>query len=185
MEVSRGDQIAKSRTKSGQKIHTIYFPRKGKCILFFSGNLLLAIVSHFIASFFWKHEWNQLWKMSKTHFFWMFSEAKPGVELQDKTFDTRCCALDSLCVGKGLKRPCRVFWPDMGGGKVMTSDSLTKVWLEESCRVGSPGDHGQSRGCKHKIAVTLLRIKHCVPVQCGPNKHQTLNTKTLCTSSTR
>ena len=57
----------------------------------------------------------------------MFSEAKPGVELQDKTFDTRGCASDSVCVYKGLKRPCRVFWPDMGGGKVMTSDSLTKV----------------------------------------------------------
>ena len=66
-------------------------------------------------------------KCLKHTFFWMFSEAKPGVELQDKTFDTRCCALDSVCVCKGLKRPCRVFWPDMGGGKVMTSDSLTKV----------------------------------------------------------
>ena len=37
---------------------------------------------------------------------------------------------------------------------------VTKVWLEESCRVGSPADHGRSRGCKHKIAVTPQRVKH-------------------------
>ena len=60
----------------------------------------------------------------------MFSEAKAGVELEDKTFDNSCCAFDSVCVCKGFKSrvgPSRVFWPDMGGGKVMTSDSLTKV----------------------------------------------------------
>ena len=95
----------------------------------------------------------------------MFPEANLELELQDKTFDKSCCASESVRVSRAFVGPSRVFWPDMGGGKVMTSDSLTKVWLEESCRVGSPGDHGQSRGCKHKIAVTLLRIKHPVPDQ--------------------
>ena len=41
----QGDQIAKSPTESGQKIHTIYFPRKAKYILFFSAKLLLPIIS--------------------------------------------------------------------------------------------------------------------------------------------
>ena len=37
----QGDQIAKSWTESGQKIHTIYFPRKENIFFYF----LLAIVS--------------------------------------------------------------------------------------------------------------------------------------------
>ena len=178
MEVCRETKLQKVWPGlPGQKIQTIYFPRKEKTISFSFENDFIWEVSRM--SYVIKSETNRKKSIVKT-FLWqswgfeMFSEAKVWVELGDKTIDKSCCF--SPCVCKGFKsrvRPVpKVFWPDMVGGKVMTSDSLTKVWLEESCRVGRPGDHGQSRGCKHKIAVTRLRVKH---IDCS----QTLTCKDL------
>ena len=66
----QGDQIAKSWTESGQKIHTIYFPRKEN-IFFYFLLAIVSLISH--VSFEEKKgkpiQGNPFWKISKKMLF--------------------------------------------------------------------------------------------------------------------
>ena len=164
MEVSTERPNCKKSDRVWPKDTHYLFPRKAKYLLFFfSAKLLWPIVSLLSQVSLEKKKETNCWKCLKHTFKRCFRKQIWEWSYRTKPL-TIVVVAQTLCVCVRVSR-ARVFWPDMGGGKVMTSDSLTKVWLEESCRVGSARDHGQSRGCKHKIAVTLLRIKHCIPAQ--------------------
>ena len=193
----QGDQIAKSPTESGQKIHTIYFPRKGKYILFFPGNLLLAIVSLLSQVSFKNRSEINFGKFPKKYFSDMFWKRW---SYRTKPLTIVVVVL-TLCVCVRVSRGlCRFafqgvlaryggwesddFWfvdkslirRIVPSGQPARSRAVTRLQTQDSGHspsyktlytrlVQHKDKYKYKYKCKHKIAVTLLCIKHFILVQ--------------------